>query len=157
MTPELLAALRGCQSLGILGPYGDLLHIAVSYPPGFIRLAARRGVLEAIVRGYGPLKLVIEDPEDREGLDALGIIEIEGGRLIPPDVDLDALELAALHVGGWLLYRSRHPDLLPLIGDRDVLRTPVLAELAVSGDIDVALAAFFDDREWLLALPPSPT
>lgn len=141
MHPELLDALRACLALGMLGPRGDTLHLAVAFPPREEQLAARRRVLAALLLAYGPMSLFLVEADDPIRVTAA--------------TDLVALEDAAeLHVGAWLLVRSRHADPRALLGGRDIYRTPVLAELCASGDLDAAVASFWDDREWLIAARP---
>lgn len=140
MPPELLDALRACLALGMLGPRGDTLHLAIAFPPRGEQLAARRRVLAALLEAYGPMSLFL--------------VEADDAITVSPATNLAALEDAELHVGAWLLLRSRHADPRALLGGRDVYRTPVLAELCASGDLDAAVASFWDDREWLIAARP---
>jgi hypothetical protein len=147
--PELLDALRACLALGMLGPRGDTLHLSVAHPPRAEQVAARRAVLAALLRAYGPMRLYLVDDGDDPGLPRAG-----DAHLVSAAADLAALDATALHVGAWLLLASRHAAPLALLGGRDVYRTPVLAELCATGDLDAAVASYWDDREWLIAARP---
>lgn len=143
MHPELLTALRACLALGMLSPHRETLHLRIQFPPRPEELTARRAVLAALLRAYGPMALYLADG---------------GGRAIPVDTttDLAHLEETELHVGAWLLLASRHADARAALDadGRDPFRTPVLAELCARGELDAAVASYWDDREWLVAARP---
>jgi len=83
--PELLDALRACLALGMLGPRGETLHLAVAFPPREEQLAARRRVLAALLEACGPMSLFL--------------VEADEAIAVTAATDLAALEDAELHVG----------------------------------------------------------
>lgn len=148
MDPALLDALRACIALDLLGQRGDTLHLTLPYPASPPQRAARRAVLAALLAAYGPMTLFLVDDEP------LDLPRAGDGWRVDAGTDLAALEDAALHVGAWLLVRSRHDDPRPLLGGRDLYRTQVLADLCARGDLDAAIASFWNDLEWLLVARP---
>ncbi len=154
ISEETLDRLRALEALGALHRRAaHLLYLDCPFFCGEECLAARRGFLAALVRERAPLRLQVADPEgDAADLDRLGLAIDGPARLVTVDTDLAALDDASLHQGGWLLYRSRHPDLRALLGDRDPCRSLVLGELLGAGEVELAIASFWNDREWLIAL-----
>jgi hypothetical protein len=83
----------------------------------------------------------------------------DGQYRLQPDVDVAALDEAALYYGGWYLYASPKvestPEVLRAFHASDVFRispadlTQLLARLGVT----FLIASFYDDNEWRVAAP----
>jgi len=152
---EIWRPLRRLVMLGHLEPRATgLYYLHCGYVEGDGPCVdLRREFLAALVRHFEPLRLQVADPEgDAADLGRLGLAVDGAARLVTGATDLAALEDVSLHVGAWLLYRSPHGDLMQLLGDRDPIRTLVLADLLQSRDLDVVVASHWHDREWLIGL-----
>jgi hypothetical protein len=83
----------------------------------------------------------------------------DGEYLLRPDVDVEALDKAALYYGGWYLYASSvvepPPELLQALQAADVfrIRPRDLVELLNQFHVPFLIASFYDDIEWRLAAP----
>jgi hypothetical protein len=148
---EVWRPLRRLAILGRLQPRAtDLYHVDCDDRDC---RALRFELLGALARHLGPLRLQVADPEgDAADLDRLGLAVDGAARLVTATTDLAALDDASLHQGGWLLYRSPHADLGALLGDRDPIRSLVLAELLHARELDAVVASFWNDREWVVGL-----
>jgi hypothetical protein len=102
--------------------------------------------------------LVIDAPEIAKVAGVLSSPE-DGEYLLQPDVDVEALDEAALYCGGWYLYASPKPESTPEVlrafHASDVFRiSPAdLTQLLARLGLTFLIASFYDDNEWRLAAP----
>jgi hypothetical protein len=148
----ILEPLGELHELGVLEGRGNLVYV---YCPRFgdrVAVGARLRLLAALVEHHGPLRLQVADPEgDAADLARLALPRDGAAWLLGPGVDLAAVDDVSLHAGAWLIHRSRHDDLLPVLGGRDPFRTDVLDEVVRGGEAALIVASFYDDHEWLIA------
>ena len=117
---------------------------------------ARRELLRAAIAERLAQNLVIDA---REVTEVAGVVSKskEGEYLLRSDVDVEALDQAALNYGGWYLYASpgaESPvDILQAFHRADVFRSPPaeLVELLNRLRVRFLIASFYDDIEWRVA------
>jgi hypothetical protein len=119
---------------------------------------ARLGLLRAALQTRDAHNLVIDAPEISK-VAGVASSARDGEYRVRPDVDLEALDNAALYYGGWYLYASSDveppPKVLQAFQSADVFRIPPrqLVELLNRFSVRFLIASFYDDIEWRLAAP----
>ena len=119
---------------------------------------ARRELLRAAIMERHAQNLVTDTPEVTE---VAGVVSSsrDGEYLLRSEVDVEALDRAALNCGGWYLYAlsgvEPSPEILPAFQAADVFRISPgkLIELLNQVRVSFLIASFYDDIEWRVAVP----